>query len=82
MAAAEADLREIIRYTRTQWGDDQVRRYVASLKQGITRLAIRQKPYTDMDALHPGLLMAHCGHHYVFLSTKRASASLDGSDTS
>jgi plasmid stabilization system protein ParE len=29
--AAEADLREIIRYTRKQWGEAQVRRYVASL---------------------------------------------------
>jgi len=27
--AAEADLRDIIRYTRKQWGDAQVRRYIS-----------------------------------------------------
>ena len=26
--AAESDLREIIRYTRKQWGNAQVRRYI------------------------------------------------------
>lgn len=31
--AAEADLREIIRYTRKEWGDAQLRRYMAQLEQ-------------------------------------------------
>ncbi len=73
--AAEADLRGIIRYTRKQWGDAQVRRYIADLKDGITRLATHQGVYTDMSALYPGLLMAHCKHHYVFcLPRERAPA--------
>jgi plasmid stabilization system protein ParE len=33
-AAAEADMRGIIRYTRKQWGDAQVRGYIATLEQG------------------------------------------------
>lgn len=33
--AAEADLRGIIRYTRKQWGDSQVRRYIGKLEQGL-----------------------------------------------
>jgi len=64
--AAEADLRGIIRYTRTQWNDAQVRRYITKLEQGFTRLASGQGPFRDMDALYPALRMAHCGHHYVF----------------
>lgn len=64
--AAEADLRGIIRHTRKQWGDAQVRRYVGELKRGITRVADLQGVFKDMSALYPALLMAHCGHHYVF----------------
>ena len=31
---AEADLREIIRYTRQQWSDQQVRVYIGRLERG------------------------------------------------
>ncbi|WP_275371477.1 type II toxin-antitoxin system RelE/ParE family toxin [Xenorhabdus bovienii] len=64
--AAEADLRAIIRHTRKQWGDAQVRRYVTALEQGIARLAVGQGSFKDMSALFPALRMAHCEHHYVF----------------
>lgn len=64
--AAEADLRGIIRYTRTQWNDAQVRRYISKLEQGFTRLASGQAPFREMGALYPALRMAHCEHHYVF----------------
>lgn len=36
--AAAADLREIVRYTRKQWGDDQLLNYVSLLKNGIEQL--------------------------------------------
>lgn len=73
--AAEADMRGIIRYTRKQWGDAQVRRYIARLEQGIARLAARQGAFKDMSALYPTLRMAHCEHHYVFcLSREKAPA--------
>ncbi|NLC34982.1 MAG: type II toxin-antitoxin system RelE/ParE family toxin [Alcaligenaceae bacterium] len=74
--AAEADLRGIIRYTRKQWGDAQVRRYVARLKQGIVHLATCRGSYTDMNGLHPGLLMAHCEHHYVFCLPREEAPAL------
>jgi toxin ParE1/3/4 len=64
--AAEADLRVIIRYTRKQWGDAQVRRYMARLENGIVRLATGQGSFKDMSALYPALRMARCEHHYVF----------------
>lgn len=38
-AAAEADLRAIIRYTRKQWGDAKVRDCVAKLEEDMARLA-------------------------------------------
>lgn len=65
-AAAEADLRGIVRHTRQQWGDTQVRVYMDKLEQGIARLAAGQGSFRDMGALYPALRMALCEHHYVF----------------
>jgi len=65
-AAAEADLRDIIRYTRQRWGDAQVRSYIGKLQVGIERVALRQGYFKDMTALYPGLRMAHCERHCIF----------------
>lgn len=65
-AAAETDLRDVIRYTRKKWGDAQVRSYVAKLKGGIERVAAGHGVSKDMAALYPGLRMVRCEHHYVF----------------
>lgn len=65
-AAAESDLRDIVRYTRKQWGDAQVRRYIATLEQGIANLADGRGMFKDMSALFPGLRMGRYEHHYVF----------------
>lgn len=74
-AAAEADLREIIRYTRQQWGDAQVRRYVSQLERGIARLAAGEGSYRSLDEIYPSLRVARCEHHYVFcLPRENASA--------
>ena len=64
--AAEADVRGIIRHTRKEWGDAQVRRYVTKLEQGMARLAAGLGYFKDMSALYPALRMVHCEHHYVF----------------
>lgn len=72
---AEADLRGIIRYTRQQWSEEQVRLYITKLERGIARLAAREGVFKDMGDLYPKLLMAHCEHHYVFsLSREHAPA--------
>jgi len=65
-AAAEADLRGIVRYTRQQWGDAQVRAYMDKLERGIARLAAGQGTSKDLGALYPALRMAYCEHHYIF----------------
>lgn len=63
---AEADLRDIIRYTSKHWGDAQTRRYVAKLTRAIERIAAGQGPFKDMTALYPALRMNRCEHHYIF----------------
>ena len=74
--AAEADLREIIRYTRKEWGDAQLRRYIAKLEQGIERLVAGQGTFKDMSALYPALRMARCEHHYVFCLPRENAPAL------
>lgn len=74
--AAEADVREIIRYTRKQWGDAQARRYINDLEQRIARLVTGQEPFRDMSELHPALRMAHCEHHYVFCLPREHTPAL------
>lgn len=65
-AAAEDDLRSIIRYTRKQWGNAQVRSYVAKLEHGIVRIATGDGVFKEMSELYPGLRMVHCEHHHIF----------------
>lgn len=74
--AAEADLRDVIRYTRKQWGDAQLRRYIAKLEQGIERLVAGQGTFKDMSALYPALRMARCEHHYVFCLPRENAPAL------
>ena len=74
--AAEADMRGVIRYTRKQWGDAQVRHYIARLEQGIARLATGQGTFKDMSALYPALRMARCEHHYVFCLLREYAPAL------
>ncbi|MDV2968099.1 type II toxin-antitoxin system RelE/ParE family toxin [Nitratireductor aquimarinus] len=74
--AAEADLRDVIRYTREQWGDVQLRRYIAKLEQGIIRLAAGQGTFKDMSALYPALRAARCEHHYVFCLPRENAPAL------
>jgi len=75
-AAAEADLREIIRYTRRQWGDGQVRNYVLQLEAGIESLAAGDGAFRDLSDIHPSLRMAKCQHHYVFCLPREKGPAL------
>ena len=59
-------MREIVRYSRNQWGEAQARDYVAKLHRGIQALANGKKPYKDMSGLYTALRMARCEHHYIF----------------
>lgn len=63
IAAAESDLRGIIRYSRKQWGEVQVRSYIAALEQSIACLIDGRGVFKDMTALFPGLRMGRYEHH-------------------
>lgn len=74
--AAEADLRSIIRYTRREWGDEQVRRYIKDLERGIARLALGEGSWRNLTALYPKMRLAHIGHHYVFCLPRENQTAL------
>lgn len=75
-AEAESDLRSVIRYTRTQWGATQARRYVSGLERGIVILAEGKGSFKDMSALYPALRMVRCQHHYVFCLPREDAPAL------
>ena len=63
---AEADLRDITRYTVAQWGADQCRTYIADLEEKAEAVALGQGVFKDMSDLMPGLRVATSGKHYIF----------------
>lgn len=69
-------MRSIIRYTRKQWGDEQVRNYVKKLETGIIGLAAGDGAFKDMSEICPKLRMAHCEHHYVFCLPRERELAL------
>ena len=75
-AEAEADLRNVIRYTRKQWGAAQVRHYIANLEKGIASLAAGEGYFRDMGELYPELRVARCEHHYVFYLPRERAPTL------
>ncbi|KQH73144.1 type II toxin-antitoxin system RelE/ParE family toxin [Xylella fastidiosa] len=75
-AAAESDLRGIVRYTRKQWGNAQVRHYIATLERGIASLAEGRGAFNDMSSLFPALRMGRYEHHYVFCLPREEAPAL------
>ena len=64
--SAQADLKEIVRYTQREWGIAQCRAYVERLETFATELALGQGRFRQRDDLLPGLRLRLEGHHYVF----------------
>ncbi|MDR3418242.1 MAG: type II toxin-antitoxin system RelE/ParE family toxin [Nevskia sp.] len=67
---AAADLREITRYSRKQWGTQRTRAYIEQLEHGAQRLALGEGRYKKLSTVHPNLRTTLVGHHYVFCLTR------------
>jgi len=63
---AEAELREIVRYTTRQWGATQARTYARQIDMVAAALAAGQGVFKDWGDLLPGLRVQAAGSHYVF----------------
>ncbi len=64
--SAQADLKEIVRYTLTEWGAVQCGRYVAALEQQAEALATGKGVFKEMSEILPQLRVALSGKHYIF----------------
>jgi toxin ParE1/3/4 len=64
--AAVADLEAIAEYTLLQWGTAQQARYAALLEACFTYIADASAIPRRFSEDYPQVLVAHCGHHYVF----------------
>ena len=64
--AAEADLRDIARYTLRQWGERQARRYARLLEAGFRRIAEGRAVSKTFSERYPQVWVTRCEHHYVF----------------
>jgi plasmid stabilization system protein ParE len=70
-SAAEADLREIARYTRKTWGAAQVGVYKAKLTLCMETLAKGEGLYKELPVLRAGLRAVRCQHHFIFMLSRQ-----------
>ncbi|WP_264812752.1 type II toxin-antitoxin system RelE/ParE family toxin [Acetobacter oeni] len=59
-------MRGTILYTRLQWGDEQLRRYIDTLEHALVDVARGLGTCRPMESIAPDLRMVRCEHHFVF----------------
>lgn len=65
-ALAEEDLKEIARYTLTEWGEKQALHYAELLEKRFCEIAARTAYARPFSNRYPQVLVSRCGHHYIF----------------
>ncbi len=73
---AQAELREIVRYTARQWGAPQARAYARQIDEAATELATGRGVFKDWGAVLPGLHVKAAGSHYVFCVIRTGKPAL------
>jgi plasmid stabilization system protein ParE len=63
---AAADLEEIARYSREEWGEARCLAYLNQLEDAAAALATGARPFKDLGAVLPRLRMARSGRHCIF----------------
>lgn len=63
---AQDDLKEIARYTLTQWGQEQSLHYARLLEKRFLEIAARTAYSRTFSKRYPQILVNRCEHHYIF----------------
>ena len=63
---AEEDLKEIARYTLTQWGKKQSLHYAGLLEKCFQDIAKRTAHSRSFSERYPQIRVSRCEHHYIF----------------
>jgi toxin ParE1/3/4 len=65
-SAAQEDLKEIARYTLTEWGEKQSIHYAELLEARFCEIADRTAHYRQFSRRYPQVFVSRCEHHYIF----------------
>lgn len=63
---AQEDLKEIARYTLTEWGEKQSLHYAELLEKRFREIAARTAHSRPFSNRLPQVLVSRCEHHYIF----------------
>lgn len=63
---AAKDLKDIARYTLTQWGKKQSLEYANLLDKRFQEIADKTAVSRSFSNLYPQIRVTHCEHHYIF----------------
>ncbi|MBI4182882.1 MAG: type II toxin-antitoxin system RelE/ParE family toxin [Proteobacteria bacterium] len=64
--AAQADLRDIARYTGREWGEAQKRRYLEAIRKRLAGVRRRPGLGAPREEIGPGYRSTSCGRHVIF----------------
>ena len=73
---AEAELREIVRYTARQWGAGQAQAYARLMDEAAADLALGQGVFKEWGDVLPGLRVKAAGSHFVFCVLRTGQPAL------
>ncbi len=65
-SSAEADLKEIARYTKKKWGKEQARIYGEALEKGFADIAHGYVASRVISERYAEVFFTRCEHHYIF----------------
>jgi toxin ParE1/3/4 len=65
-ASAQADLKDIARYTIAKWGKKQSLHYADLLEMRFREIASRTAYSRALSHRYPQILVSRCEHHYIF----------------
>ncbi len=63
---AQEDLKDIARYTLTQWSENQSLHYAELLEKRFCEIAERTAYSRTLSSRYPQVLVNRCEHHYIF----------------
>jgi plasmid stabilization system protein ParE len=63
---AQEDLKDIARYTLTQWSENQSLHYAELLEKRFCEIAARTAYSRPLSSRYPQVLVNRCEHHYIF----------------
>lgn len=76
LPSAQADLDDIAIYTKEQWGREQARRYLATLRSDITGLARFPRMHPAYESRHGKFRKMASGEHLVFFIVNEAAVEV------